>query len=453
MPPPITNLAELPPEVLHAVGAFLTEKEARALRLTCKRIEAVANCYAFQHLTFYLHHGDFDMLRYFANHETFSKYVRSLIYVTDTLAERRLSLKKFIHNKTTSDKFWYETLRAIVRPEARSRLPLERPDYTPADFEAVYQKYLDAHARQTDILATSQDFALFRDIIPKFTGLRDIMVSAEWFRECRWGRTPFDAIFVQAQDELRPSACRHVASLLLPLVDQSPSLQSLCVGTVHWSFVRQLEEPPRLSQLSHICRNLTTFDIMIDTGVSHIEGVGIWVTQCKNTVRKGHIRSLIESMPNLVSLTVGFTFSNQEEELYPATFGDLISENAHWQHLRNVKFDVLEASRQELVDFFRRHSSTLRTIELKELRLIQSSWHVFLPQLRELADDMFLDDILLTGFVQGEDEDEDTPPDIRDERYDLGDPGRSGSSHLAEEITDYIIWGEGPSPLDPYRYL
>lgn len=446
------SLAELPPEILHTVGSFLDEKDARVWRLTCRKMGAVASCYAFQQLTFYLYHGDFEMLKHFANHDIFSKYVRSLIYVTDVLPERRMSLNKFITKKKTSDDLWYKTLQPIVRPQARTRLPLERPKYSDHDFEVVYHKYLDAHARQTDILATAEDFALFRDILPKFTGLRHIMVSAEsWFREFMWARRPFDAIFVQAHDDLQPSACRQVASLLLPLVGQSPTLESLRLGTVHWSFVRQLEDSMRLSQLSDICRNLTTFDIMIDTGINRHDEVGIWVSQCKKTVQKGHLRSLMEAMPNLVSLTVGFSFINEDDDLYPASFRDLVSANAHWEHLRSVKFDVLEAPRQQLVDFFRCHSSTLRTIELKDLRLINSSWHVFLPQLRELADDMFLDGILLVGFVQGESEDEGTPPEISEERFVLGYPEHGSSAHLAEEITDYIIWGQGPCPLEPYR--
>lgn len=447
-----TSLAKLPPEILHVVGSHLDEKDARVLRLTCTRIGDVASCYAFPTLTFYLHPGDFEMLQYFANHSIISRNVKSLVYFTDMLPEKRLSFKKFVAQKKHQDGMYYKYTRNIQPPAARARRPAQQPKYTEAEFQAAYDDYVDAHSRQTAMLANGDDFRFLRDIIPNFTALTDMMVSAgNHYREGQWPRTPFEPLFVKADDQLEPTACRHIGSLLLPLVGLGPRLRDLTVGAVAPSFVSQFEDPVKFSQMVDICRNLTTLDLTIDTGMNEDNEVGIWVDECKAIFRTGVMRRLLGAMTNLVSLTIHFTFIDERTEDYPARFGDLVSKDAHWAHLEHVRFDVIEAPRQDLVDFIGRHTSTLRSIEIRSLRLIESSWHVFLPQLRELADDMFLDNIEFTGYVHGETERADLDPELREEHFDFGEPEVSEPVQLSEDITDYIIWGQGPNPLDAYR--
>lgn len=443
------SLLELPPEILHTACSFLDEKDARILRLTCKRIGVVADCYAFQRLVFYLHAGDFDMLRYFASHDVFSKNVKSLIYTTDLLPERRLSLRKFVARLQLDDR-WYKTVYSRGSQETKGTRPLERPQQTGDSVKKAYDKYVEVHQRQSEILANGEDFAVLKDVVPKFTGLREIIVSSRnYFREFTWVRTPFDALCLRANDELEPQACRHIGSLLLPLVGLGPKIQSLCLTQVDWSFARQLEDPSRLTQMVEICRNITRFHINMDTGCSMSDEGGMFVAECRDTIRKGHLRLLLEAMPNLESLGVVFSYMNEATGLYPAQLKDLVSETTHWPHLMDVKFDVLEASRQDLICFISLHSSTLRTIELRDVRLIKSSWRIFLPQLQELAEEMFLDDILLAGHVQGESE-EDIPTERREERFDFGDPDDAESECLSDDITDYILWANGPNPLNSF---
>lgn len=121
------------------------------------------------------------------------------------------------------------------------------------------------------------------------------------------------------------------------------------------------------------------------------------MAQCKDAVRKGDLRRLLESMPNLETLNIIFHYVEEESDVYPASLCDLVSETVHWKHLTSIEFEFIEASRRDLVDSIRLHSSTPRSIGLKDLRLVRSSQHVFLPQLRELAENMFLDDISREG--------------------------------------------------------
>lgn len=449
-------IEQLPPEILHTICSFLDDKNARLLRLSCKTIGVVADCYAFPQLTFFLHPDDFDMLRYFANHDIFAKNVRSLVYITEMLPPRLLSSTKFLARAKQYSKNGMEAMRSSARTttwtRTTSKLPHQQSNHTDQQLKDIYDEYVEAHEKQTRLLADGEDFTALKDIVPKFSRLRNIIVSADyWFREISVGRTPFGGILAPITNLLEPKACRQVGSVLLPLVGLSPRIEGLWLGEIHWSFFDQLHEPLRFAQMADICCNLTTFNVHIDTGGNPTrDPVPTVVSGCTRTVHQGDIRRLLEAMPKLESLTIGFTLPGGDDGIYPARLEDLISTTTYWQHLKNVEFEILEAPRQDLLDFFNRHSGTLRTIELRNLRLIESSWRVFLPQLKELAENMFLDDILIAGWGMGEAEEHTIASVASEEWFEFENPQDSSTPCLSDDITDYIMWGEGPNPLDSF---
>lgn len=449
----LSPIEQLPPEILHTTCSFLDDNDARLLRQTCKNITAVAGCYAFPQLTFYLHPGDFDMLRYFANHDIFAKNVRSLVYITDILRPKRVSFRKFLVRVMNRDEKWIETMRSRARTTTwtgtRSKLPHQRPTDVKQQLRDIYDEYVEIHERQVKLLAGGEDFAVLKDVVPKFSRLRNITVSADYsFPEMKECWTPFQQILVPATDVLDPKACRQAASLLLPLVGLSPRLRSLCLGEIHWSFFDRLHDPLRFTQMAEICRNLTMLNVYIDSSKLTHNAVPNYTNDGARTVRQGDVRRLLEAMPKLESLTVGFTPTDELDATCPARLEDLVSTTTHWPYLRHLSFDTIEAPRQDLIDFFTRHSRTLRTIELRDLNLIRSSWRVFLPQMQKLAEDMFLDNILIAGYGSGEAEEHTIASEPREELFYFNDPLDPSTPCLSDYITDYIISGQGPNPLD-----
>lgn len=200
--------------------------------------------------------------------------------------------------------------------------------------------------------------------------------------------------------------------------------------------------------MAEICRNLTTFNVFIDSSKLRHNALPNHTNECAPSVRQGDVRRLLEAMPKLESLTVGFAPLYELDGTYPARLEDLVSTTTHWPYLSHLNFDTVEAPRQDLIDFFSRHSRTLRTIELRDLNLIRSSWRVFLPQLQELAESMFLDNILIAGRIKGEAEQHIIAPESREECFDCDDPASPSTPCLSAYITDYIIGGQGPNPLD-----
>lgn len=446
------NILDMPPDILHLVCEYLDPKHARTLRLTCRKIGAVADCYAFPELTFYLHHDDFEMLRYFANHIVFSRHVKSLIYIVETLKPRCMNYKKFVSAKNEEEAMYRNVLSSLKSdPDSIRRLSAFHQTHSNKTMREKYHEYTKIHQLQCNILDNSTDFAVLRDVIPKFYNLRCIVVSAlNSFRPFKPARTPFDGGLVRAVDHIKPRGLRQVASILMPLIELPTRLQAMYLGELDWSFLCQLEDATRLASMMDVCRNLTTFELILDTGVNNQDEVGLYVSRCKSIIQKGHLRQLISSMTKLEVLSISFNFFDEETEEYPASFSDLVPQGMHWENLKDITFRVVEATRQELEDFIQRHGSTISTIEFRDLRLIKSSWFVFVPRLRDLAEDMFLDRIMLEGYVQGESEDEILPTEAKEERFDFGDH-RVGGESMSDGIENYIVWGDGPNPLDEYR--
>lgn len=451
-------LSDSPPEIIHLICEFLDVTDVRIFRLVCRTIGSTAASHAFPELVFFLHHGDFEMLRYFADHPIYPRHVKSLVYSCDVLEPRRLSFKKFVAEKRQREDVSWRFRSGLELKKTKKRVPPPPKEDSEEFLKSAYQRYTQAHDQQDSMLAEGFDFTVLREVIPKFSNLKDIMISADLcFREGRRHKKPFDALFTYSSDYLKPSGCRHVGSLLLPLVG-SPTIQlrSLRLGTVDWSFLEQLQEPSRLDQMIEICRNLTTFELHLDTGAdwdADWDAVGIHMAECRAAVKKGGLRRLLGSMIHLEVLTIEFTYPDKVNGIYPAAFSDLIPEGMRWENLQEFTFSLTEATRQEMVDFIRRHSSTVTQYYLKDLKLIRSSWLAFLPKLREMADEMFLDDVMISGNVYGESEGDGLPlgiPAGGEEYFYLGDPDMANEHHLADDITDYIIWGECRNPLEYY---
>lgn len=97
---------------------------------------------------------------------------------------------------------------------------------------------MNAHQHQSNTLADREDFAVLRDVVPRFTCSRAIMVSAgSSLREILAARRPYDQISVEPGNMLQPKACRNISSLLLPLIGLGPRLRSLCPREVDWTFL------------------------------------------------------------------------------------------------------------------------------------------------------------------------------------------------------------------------
>lgn len=442
---------EFPNEIIYMISSLLTAKQARAFRRTCKGVKAVADGFAFPELTFNLfHHDDFDMLRHFANHPVFAGRVQSLVYVTKILDPRALFYIDFIAQKKHScytevpSYMHSNTSRYEVGAKPSMTSPCWQNIYSQHN-KSAYNKYIKAQNIQAGFLENNQDISVLRDVVPKFVSLRHITVSAgNQFRS--------DSISTPSI-QLSPQALRQTSSVLLPLLELGRKLKSLCLGDVHWSgLARLLEDESIIGKSAHMCANLTTFKLVVETrSEGSVDPDDVDARQCKATMRKGNLRRLLKSMEHLESLVIRFTHIKMGADLdgdeYPAALSHLVPSGMHWHNLQDLWLENVEAPRKRLTAFIRLHAGTLRTIRLSSTRLIESSWHEFVADLRKLAKETTsLAEISLEGEVVGESEEPDMAEEHVEELYDFGSADDIGA--LGREISNYIMGRNVSNPMD-----
>ncbi|KAH0393660.1 hypothetical protein KCU89_g12181, partial [Aureobasidium melanogenum] len=89
------NMDALPLELKQRICSFLTPKELKSLRLTCKVFATAAERYFINRFVLFLHPESLTTLRKIAEHETFSKYLTTIVYDTSGPLLGRLQTKNF----------------------------------------------------------------------------------------------------------------------------------------------------------------------------------------------------------------------------------------------------------------------------------------------------------------------------------------------------------------------
>lgn len=105
-------------------------------------------------------------------------------------------------------------------------------------------------------------------------------------------------------------------------------------------------------------------------------------------------RDFIVSAPELVSLSVS---SHQIKPPGPLKLKAVVSDFT-WSSLEIVIFNNMQCKEGTLIDFFRRHSSTLKYVALSSMRMDEGSWKETFHKMRRLLD---LETCRLTGQFTG----------------------------------------------------
>lgn len=472
------------PEVLHLVCEHLYDepRSLHALRLTCHRLDDIASCHAFKHLLIYLHQDDFQMLRHLAAHPIISKHVNSLTYYTEIMDLQPLSFQDFTAEIRSQDRA-NDLLAQIHALSDASQFSLSNfkhktTRYPKGHLRRFHDQYKACYAQQMRIFDSNLDFALFSEIVPRFTCLDTITItSRDWFRDdcidgqasrAKCGHTPFGSLAKWARTPSTPTAVRQIDSLLL-VPAPTDHLRILRLGEVDWSFLTShLNKPSKFDRLRALCCNLREFHVAIDTGTDEdTDENGVHASECRVAVREGNLRRLVGSMTKLERLGLSFTFhgkDNSNRVVHPARLRDLIPKNMQWEKMRSFRLMEVEGTRQEFEALFQQHRHTLESVFLDGVRLVRSSWIVFLSQLKNLFEDSgTMADFILSGDAYGEaaDADHDTQDDHDSEDTSMGDgpqytnfgkPEFFADDNEASDIfSRYIVHGEGDNPLSDYK--
>ncbi|KAL0467460.1 hypothetical protein QR685DRAFT_599589 [Neurospora intermedia] len=467
-PPKKLNLLDLPPEILHQVCAHLPLKSIRSFRLTNRFLGDIGACHALPELVFYLHTTDFAALRSIASHPIYPRFVRSLVYGCDLLPSPRLSLKQYIAECRRMEKRRAKMHARHACDEAN------RPPKPQAEVRESYKEYKRVHQAQEEIMRDERDYEILREVVGKMTNLKEVMVSSDFefrvgsgtsssdggnglmksdaLRNCR---TPFDKLdcLTQLDGEKGQEGVRHLRAILMAVKEAGIELKSLCAGLIHWSFFNKTLGNFGFHSMGNLLANLTRFELLVLPGPSQdpeefqradaieMNNMSIDVMEeiyrCQGLMRTGVIRNLVKGMPNLEVLSIGFMDHAEDNDfIFPARLQDVVPLNHTFPNLESLKLEGLETERQELTDFVVRHKDSLMRLELRDMRLVTTSWRKLLPELRYELKTELMEEVSIYGMALGMGE-EDGDQEL--EEWFMGDPEDHGATELATKVQKFFM--------------
>ncbi|KAK3401337.1 hypothetical protein B0T20DRAFT_401529 [Sordaria brevicollis] len=477
-PKTLLTLLTLPPEILHHICLHLPLKSIRSLRLTCRHLNLIGACHALPELVFYLHTTDFAALRSIASHPIYPRYVRSLVYGCDILPSPRLTLKQYVSECRRMEKRRAKMHARHACDEAN------RPPKPLAEVKESYKEYKRVHQAQEEIMETGRDYEMLKEVVGKMTNLREVMVSSDF--EFRLGslttssasgsgghghergaggggmksdalkncRTPFDKLdcLTQLDGEKGQEGVRHLRAILMAVKEAGIELKSLCAGLIHWSFFNESLGQFGFHSMGNMLANLTRFELLVLPGPSQdpeeLQGadpaemnnmtidVMDEIFRCQGLMRTGVIRKLVRGLPNLEILSIGFMDHAEDNDfIFPARLQDVIPMDFTFPNLESLKLEGLETERQELTEFLVKHKETLMKLELRDMRLITTSWRKLLPDLKYELNTELMEDVSIYGMALGQAEEDDQEL----EEWFMGDPEDHGATELASRVQKYFM--------------
>ncbi|KAK3953838.1 hypothetical protein QBC32DRAFT_337961 [Pseudoneurospora amorphoporcata] len=473
------TLLDLPPEILHHVCSHLPLKSVRSFRLTNRLLGEIGACHALPELIFYLHTTDFAALRSIASHPIYPRYVRSLIYGCDILPTPRLNLKQYVHECRRMEKRRAKMHARHACDEAN------RPPKPLSEVKESYREYKRVHQAQEEITSNDLDYQILKEVVGKMTNLQEVMVSSDFefrlgsltssshggrhygggsgtkndaLRNCR---TPFDKLdcLTSLDGEKGQEGVRHLRAILMAVKEAGIELKSLCAGLIHWSFFNEALGYFGFHSMGNLLTNLTRFELLVLPGPSqdpedlqHADAIAMnnmsidvmdEIFRCQGLMRTGVIRKLVSGMPNLEVLSIGFMDHAEDNDfIFPARLQDVIPLDHTFPNLESLKLEGLETERQELTDFVVRHKDSLMKLELRDMRLVTTSWRKLLPELRYELKTELMEEVSIYGMALGMGEEDD---DQELEEWFMGDPEDHGATELATRVQKYFM---DPSKTD-----
>ncbi|KAI1073891.1 hypothetical protein F5B20DRAFT_596801 [Whalleya microplaca] len=297
------------------------------------------------------------------------------------------------------------------------------------DIQERYNHYMRKVEEQRHILSTKEDFTLLGETISKLINLQSVELSTKfWFEE---------------------RSVRQTEALLQRLTCSGIKLHSFVVSGLDVFHV----EPTFFDQIILACNCLTSIDLQFDTCkvLEPKEGAIIRAIN-KTPANTGILAAFLQSFPSLVRLSVGTTYTGPDKPGL-TSLSHVVSPSFKWQFLRHFGLKGIQIERHELLNFFKLHQATLKSISMDNCALGSTSWTRLFRQMKGL---LKLEDICISGNTCGwvEAESDYAEPVVvgeSRENWSLGYPEAEKESFLTTQLSAWFLNDKTPYPLKHHR--
>ncbi|KAK9422811.1 hypothetical protein SUNI508_00674 [Seiridium unicorne] len=399
----------LSPEILHVVCSFLDIENVLRFRLVGKVFADIGAAYMLPEVSFYMFDGDFQRLRAIADHPIISKHVRSLTYFAEVMDNEKIPFSAFVRDNHRSG---MDSIQSFLKGG-----PATEP-LTALQLQKAYKDYEAVMKAQQEIIDNHTDVTCLKEVIPKFTSLRQATMSSghefyEGLREVHKVRgSPFEFSPLWPGSDLEPEGKRHLNGLIAALMGSDCHLESFRAGVVDWKFFKNFTRVP--DSLAEKLKFLKRIEIHIDADPK--ENMSS-IARCRKAMQEGILRKLLKPLQRLEALHVTLYPVEWADEEWPASLDDIIAPGHQWPHLEEVGIGGFITTRHDLIKFLELHKNTLKKLCLRDVGIGATSWWKLLPDIRNKLN---LEDVCICGDIVGNSEDDSQV--VPNEYWDLSTP-------------------------------
>ena len=452
---------KLPAELVHLICAYLKPTELASLRQVSRIAAPISLQYMVPEVHLILAKDSFEQLQALAAHPIASKYVTSFFFEADKLsALPRSTWESYVlgpqfvaqaEDLRRRDRPCHPTSERSLRVYHRERNKLmfdtPRHHYTEEELDDAFMKYSEIlHFQQNRREACAQARKI-AEAMKQFPHLRKIVLSNDdSIRQStlKLRETLNEPSFchVHEADNPRdnpsePIGLQQMRSLLLGAHHAGLTIEDLHCGAVSWRILQQ--DAKTFAKMMNSVSNVKNLKLEFTTGV---DSVAEWdprnkldIEKCYSYLKKGRLRDLVTAAPNLEHLKLGFQYS---EPVWPTHLNHIFGSH-HWPNLQTVRLKSIGTSEDHLVDFCALHASSLKTLQLHTVGLLEGSWIPVFSRMRKV---LALEVMLVTGWLESPSEvmdfnegSEDYYPELKEgiETYFRGPCAKEGDEELSLE--------------------
>ena len=365
----------LPTEIADAICAELDILTIACLRLVSHFWNEVATPYLITEIHLLLNAESFDRLRNISEHPLMGSHITSLCYEPEMLP--RYSSYDEWEQMICDEEWLHELHNSIYDGDTLCDLSLDydwdvkavrqrpRKERIPNFLAEAYEKYVKFVDEQKDLQCRAfgaEDLLQAMCRMPNLTSItmalcRGIVKSTE-YAQCAYASALYeDFDHTDLTDEYGLTQAR---SLLLGACQSGLKLNELHLGYVN---AKILQEPDDVWEKFKCClKHLTTLVLALsESKDANLE---------EKYGSAARVLELVTAAPKLRHLAFGFEFDQMENSRY---FGEVFRA-ATWPSLQSVALGNIDVSSDDWLSFCNRHSSTLRTLDICDIKLTTGAW-------------------------------------------------------------------------------
>ena len=407
---------KLPAELIHMICVYLKPTELANLRLVSRLATPIALQYMVPEVHLILAKESFEQLKTLAKHPLASKYVTSFFFEADKLGvlprkrwEQIVADPQYIAQVQEFRKRrlpCHHTTERGLRNFKREVCKLNaapRHHYTEEELDYAFGEYSEITHFQQDLHEVVVQEKEVAEAMKNFPRLKELTMATQCCTRIGTSRLrkTFEPAFCTYYEPEKPRdtksepfGLQQMRSLLLGAYHAELKIEVVHCGVVSWRILAV--DPETFSRMKHSVSNVKNLRLEFAPGQYDYDS--LWseleIESCSSYLEAGRLRDFVTAAPNLEQLHIGFQFN---EPNWPTYLKYIVGEH-HWPCLKTVNLKMIGTSEMDLVSFCSRHASTLKSLHLASMGLVDGDWFSAFQKLRKI---LTLDRMEVSGRLVG----------------------------------------------------